>query len=664
MSQKPLNIYRFLNNLNDKQYEAVTAPRSNLLILAGAGSGKTMVLVHRIAWLLKFEHCSPFSIMAVTFNKKAAEEILQRTEQMIGIQLKDIWIGTFHSIAHRLLRTHYLEANLASDFQIIDKQDQLCLLKRLIKIMNLDETKWSALQALWYINHKKDKGLRPQYIQSFNNPLEQTWRNIYDYYQETCERSRLVDFPELLLRAHELWLNHPFILNHYSRRFTNILVDEFQDTNPIQYAWIRLLANNKSSTLIVGDDDQSIYGWRGAQVDNLQYFLNDFRNVKMIRLEQNYRSTSNILKAANVLISKNSRRLGKKLWTNYSNGELITVYCALNELDEARFVVNRIKSWQQTGGKLSNCAILYRSNAQSRVIEEILLQYNIPYYIYGGVRFFERMEIKNALAYLRLIINRNDDAAFERIVNTPARGIGAMTMKLLRQLSKTRQITLWDAGVFLLKEKPLANRTALALKKFMQLIDGIEEDIEGLSLDLQIDRVIKISGLWKLYNKDQNEQIQTRIDNLKELVNAARQDKILNTTKYENDLQPLQMFLSNLVLETSHGEKVPDVEDAVQLMSMHAAKGLEFHQVFIVGMEEGIFPSSKSIEDQLMIEEERRLAYVAITRAMQKLTLTWAETRRLYGKNMYHHQPSRFIKELPKTCIDEIRACLHNRRET
>ncbi|WWO97698.1 MAG: DNA helicase II [Candidatus Dasytiphilus stammeri] len=661
MHQKTINLYGFLNNLNDKQYEAVTAPRSNLLILAGAGSGKTMVLVHRIAWLLQFEHCSPFSIMAVTFNKKAAEEILQRTEQLIGIRLKDIWIGTFHSIAHRLLRAHYLEANLSSDFQIIDKQDQLCLLKRLIKMMNLDENKWSALQAMWYINHKKDQGLRPQYIQSLNNPIEQTWRNIYHFYQETCERSRLVDFPELLLRAHELWLNHPFILNHYSRRFKNILVDEFQDTNTIQYAWIRSLANNKSSTLIVGDDDQSIYGWRGAQIDNIKHFLDDFRNVKMIRLEQNYRSTSNILKAANVLISKNSKRLGKKLWTNYSNGELITVYCALNELDEARFVVNRIKSWNKSGGKLSKCAILYRSNAQSRVIEEILLQYKIPYYIYGGVRFFERLEIKNALAYLRLIVNRNDDAAFERIVNTPARGIGAITMKLLRQICKNRHITLWYAGCFLLKEKQLANRTALALKRFMQLIDGIEEDIEGLSLYLQVDRVIRSSGLWNLYNKDKNEQIQTRLDNLKELVNAARQDKILNTTEYENDLQPLQMFLSNLVLDTRNGEKIDDVEDAVQLMSMHAAKGLEFHQVFIVGMEEGIFPNSRSINDQLMIEEERRLAYVAITRAMQKLTLTWAETRRLYGKNMYH-QPSRFIKELPKTCIDEIRACLNNRR--
>ncbi|WWP00587.1 MAG: DNA helicase II [Candidatus Dasytiphilus stammeri] len=662
MYQKKLNIYGFLNNLNNKQYEAVTAPRSNLLILAGAGSGKTMVLINRIAWLLQFEHCSPFSIIAVTFNKNAAEEILQRTEQLIGIRPTDIWIGTFHSIAHRLLRTHYLEANLSSDFQIIDKQDQLCLLKRLIKIMNLDENKWSALQAMWYINNQKDKGLRPQYIKSLNNPLEQIWQNIYHFYQETCERSKLVDFPELLLRAHELWLNHPFILNHYSTRFSNILVDEFQDTNTIQYAWIRLLANNKSSTIIVGDDDQSIYGWRGAKVDNIKHFLTDFRNVKMIRLEQNYRSTNNILKAANVLISKNSGRLGKQLWTNYSNGELITVYCALNELDEARFVVKRIQAWQKNGEKLSNCAILYRSNAQSRIIEEILLQFSIPYYIYGGVRFFERMEIKNALAYLRLIVNRNDDAAFERIINTPARGIGAITMKLLRQISKNRQITLWYAGCILLKEKLLANRTALALKKFMQLIDKIEKDIEGLSLYLQIDRVIRISGLWELYKQDKNEQIQTRVDNLRELVNAARQNKFLNTTKYENYLRPLQIFLSHIVLDASNGEKLDDIEeDAVQLMSMHAAKGLEFHQVFIVGMEEGIFPSSMSIKDELRIEEERRLAYVAITRAMQKLTLTWAENRRLYGKNMYH-QPSRFIKELPKTCINEIRAGLYNRR--
>ncbi|MGC0024274.1 UvrD-helicase domain-containing protein, partial [Enterobacter asburiae] len=428
-----MDVSYLLDSLNDKQRDAVAASRTNLLVLAGAGSGKTRVLVHRIAWLQSVENCSPYSIMAVTFTNKAAAEMRHRIAQLMGTSQGGMWVGTFHGLAHRLLRAHHMDANLPQDFQILDSEDQLRLLKRLIKAMNLDEKQWPPRQAMWYINGQKDEGLRPHHIQSFGNPVEQTWQNVYKAYQEACDRAGLVDFAELLLRAHELWLNKPHILQHYRERFTNILVDEFQDTNNIQYAWIRLLAGDTGKVMIVGDDDQSIYGWRGAQVENIQRFLNDFPGAQTIRLEQNYRSTSNILSAANALIENNNGRLGKKLWTDGVDGEPISIYCAFNELDEARFVVNRIKTWQDNGGALEQCAILYRSNAQSRVLEEALLQVSMPYRIYGGMRFFERQEIKDALSYLRLIANRNDDAAFERVVNTPTRGIGDRTLDVVRQ---------------------------------------------------------------------------------------------------------------------------------------------------------------------------------------------------------------------------------------
>nr|MCL6256942.1 UvrD-helicase domain-containing protein [Klebsiella pneumoniae] len=430
-----MDVSYLLDSLNDKQREAVAASRTNMLVLAGAGSGKTRVLVHRIAWLLSVENCSPYSIMAVTFTNKAAAEMRHRIGQLMGTTQGGMWVGTFHGLAHRLLRAHHLDANLPQDFQILDSEDQLRLLKRLIKAMNLDEKQWPPRQAMWYINSQKDEGLRPHHIQSYGNPVEQTWQKVYQAYQEACDRAGLVDFAELLLRAHELWLNKPHILQHYRERFTNILVDEFQDTNNIQYAWIRLLAGDTGKVMIVGDDDQSIYGWRGAQVENIQRFLNDFPGAETIRLEQNYRSTSNILSAANALIENNNGRLGKKLWTDGADGEPISLYCAFNDLDEARFVVNRIKTWQENGGALEQCAILYRSNAQSRVLEEALLQASMPYRIYGGMRFFERQEIKDALSYLRLIANRNDDAAFERVVNTPTRGIGDRTLDVVRQPS-------------------------------------------------------------------------------------------------------------------------------------------------------------------------------------------------------------------------------------
>ncbi|WP_038909237.1 DNA helicase II [Dickeya oryzae] len=645
-----MDVSDLLDSLNDKQRDAVAAPRSNMLVLAGAGSGKTRVLVHRIAWLLTVENCSPYSIMAVTFTNKAAAEMRHRIDQLLGTSQGGMWIGTFHGLAHRLLRAHHLDAGLPQDFQILDSEDQLRLLKRLIKALDLDEKQWPPRQAMWYINGKKDEGLRPQHIDSYGNPVEQTWLRIYQAYQEACDRAGLVDFAELLLRAHELWLNKPHILQHYRDRFNNILVDEFQDTNRIQYAWIRLLAGDSAKVMIVGDDDQSIYGWRGAQVENIQHFLRDFNDVATIRLEQNYRSTANILNAANALIAHNGDRLGKNLWTDGIEGEPISLYCAFNELDEARFVVSRIKVWQEAGGALSECAILYRSNAQSRVLEEALLQQSLPYRIYGGMRFFERQEIKDALSYLRLMTNRNDDAAFERVVNTPTRGIGDRTLDVVRQTARDRQLTLWQATRALLQEKVLAGRAAAALQRFLELVDALASDTADLPLHVQTDRVIRDSGLWSMYEQEKGEKGQARVENLEELVTATRQ---FSYQDEDQDLLPLQAFLSHAALEAGEGQ-ADAYQDAVQLMTLHSAKGLEFPQVFVVGMEEGMFPSQMSLDEGGRLEEERRLAYVGVTRAMQKLTLTYAESRRLYGKETYH-RPSRFIGELPPECVEEVR---------
>ncbi|WP_311755566.1 DNA helicase II [Proteus terrae] len=645
-----MDVSYLLEGLNDKQREAVAAPRINMLVLAGAGSGKTRVLVHRIAWLLSVEQASPFSIMAVTFTNKAAAEMRHRIEDLIGTSQGGMWIGTFHSLAHRLLRAHYLDANLPQDFQIIDSDDQYRLIRRIVKSMNLDDKQWPARQGMWYINGKKDEGLRPQHIQTYGNPVETTWLKVYQAYQEACDRAGLVDFAELLLRAHELWLNKPQILEHYQNRFTNILVDEFQDTNRIQYAWIRMLAGQTGKVMIVGDDDQSIYGWRGAQVENIQNFLNEFPGAETIRLEQNYRSTSNILKAANALIANNSDRLGKNLWTEGAEGEPISLYCAFNDLDEARYVVGRIKRWQEEGGALTDCAILYRSNAQSRIMEEALLQAAMPYRIYGGQRFFERQEIKDALSYMRLTANRHDDASFERVVNTPTRGIGDRTLDIVRQVARDNQITLWESALQVIEHKMLAGRATAAIQRFLELIETLASETVDMPLHVQTDRIIRDSGLKAMYEQEKGEKAQARIENLEELVTATRQ---FSYQDEDEDLMPLQAFLSHAALES--GESQADAyQDAVQLMTLHSAKGLEFSQVFIVGVEEGMFPSQMSLDEGGRLEEERRLAYVGVTRAMKKLTLTYAENRRLYGKEV-SHRPSRFIGELPKECVEEVR---------
>ncbi|MGY6089622.1 DNA helicase II [Avibacterium paragallinarum] len=648
-----MDISELLDGLNDKQREAVAAPLGNYLVLAGAGSGKTRVLTYRIAWLIAVEQISEGSIMAVTFTNKAAAEMRHRIESTLAKyssqRILGMWIGTFHSIAHRLLRAHYADAGLPQDFQILDSDDQLRLVKRLIKLHNIDEQAFPPKQACWYINNKKEEGLRPQQIDDNNDRQERTWIKIYQIYQDACDRAGLLDFAELLLRAYELWLKKPLILQRYQQRFSQILVDEFQDTNKIQYAWIKLLVGDTGKIMIVGDDDQSIYGWRGAQVENIHRFLEDFHQAQTIRLEQNYRSTSNILNSANHLIANNSNRLGKELWTEGEQGDPVGIYAAFNEIDEAQFVANQINIWLDEGGKLNDCAILYRSNSQSRVVEEALIRAQIPYRIYGGLRFFERQEIKDALAYLRLIANRFDDAAFERVINTPARGIGDRTLDVLRQLTRERQITLWQAIQVAIQENRLAGRSATALLRFTELINSLQQDTAEMPLFAQTDFVIKHSGLYQMYKQEKGEKGEVRIENLEELVSATRE---FIKPEDAEEMTDLMAFLTHASLESGEEQASPH-QASVQMMTLHSAKGLEFERVFIVGVEEGIFPSARSFEEGRM-EEERRLAYVGITRAKQKLTISYAESRRLYGKEE-RHLPSRFIEELPKECIQEVR---------
>ncbi|HCE3020949.1 TPA: DNA helicase II [Vibrio parahaemolyticus] len=639
-----------LDGLNDKQREAVAAPLENLLVLAGAGSGKTRVLVHRIAWLMSVEQASPFSIMSVTFTNKAAAEMRGRIEELMMGSASGMWNGTFHGICHRILRAHYLDAKLPEDFQIIDSDDQQRLLKRLIKAQNLDEKQWPARQVAWWINGKKDEGLRPAHIDAYHDPVTKTYLQLYTAYQEACDRAGLVDFAEILLRAHELLRDNKFVREHYQARFKHILVDEFQDTNNIQYAWLRMMAGPECHVMIVGDDDQSIYGWRGAKVENIEKFTREFPSVTTIRLEQNYRSTKTILEASNTLIANNTERMGKELWTDGVVGEPISVYSAYNELDEARFAVNKIKEWQDKGGALNDAAMLYRNNAQSRVLEEALIQAGLPYRIYGGMRFFERQEIKDALAYMRLMANRNDDAAFERVVNTPTRGLGDKTLETIRRAARDRGCTMWEASVAMLDEQVLAGRAAGALGRFIELITALEDDTLEMPLHEQTDHVIKYSGLFAMYEQEKGEKSKARIENLEELVTATRQ---FEKPEEAEKMSLLTAFLTHAALEAGEGQ-ADEFEDAVQLMTLHSAKGLEFPLVFMVGVEEGMFPSQMSAEEAGRLEEERRLCYVGMTRAMQKLYITYAEMRRLYGQDKYH-KPSRFIRELPETCLDEVR---------
>jgi len=630
--------------LNTAQYQAVTSKLKNLLVLAGAGSGKTRVLVYRIAWLLQNQNITPPNILAVTFTNKAAREMRGRLENILNIPLDNMWVGTFHGLAHRLLRTHWQDAKLPQTFQILDNEDQQKLIKQVQNSLNLDTEKWPIKQSQWFINSNKDEGLRSKHLQNNGVLLTETLRRIYETYEETCQRNGLVDFAELLLRCYELWSQNSLLLDHYRQRFNHILIDEFQDTNAIQYAWIKLLANNESSHLtVVGDDDQSIYSWRGAKVENIHRITQDFPDTKIIRLEQNYRSTGNILTAANEVIVNNANRLGKNLWTSDVTGELITLYTAFNETDEAQFIVNCINRHLCNGVAHNKIAILYRSNAQSRVLEEQLIQAEIPYCIYGGVKFFNRAEIKDTLAYLRLIANRNDDTAFERIVNTPSRGIGDTTLNSLRDYAQLNKISLWEAA----KQIELPSRAANALQKFLQLIDNAAKEIENLPLHEQIEHILYCSKLREHFAKDKTEIGLMRLENLDELITAAHQ---FRSEKNEN-LLALQAFLAYAALETNEDRVTAD--NSVQLMTIHSAKGLEFPIVFLSGMEGGLFPHYSSLEDHNKLEEERRLCYVGMTRAMRKLYLTYAQIRRLHGSETYR-APSIFLREIPMELIEAI----------
>ena len=646
------DVTHILTGLNDPQREAVTSEHGHRLVIAGAGSGKTRVLTHRIAWLIEVDHVSPFGILAVTFTNKAAYEMRSRLETLRGISASGMWVGTFHSIAHRLLRAHWQEAGLKQNFQILDSNDQYRLIRRILKELGLDEAKWPAKQTQWFINGKKDAGLRPQHIETHEDAFTHTMVKIYAAYEDACERAGLVDFAELLLRSHELWLNQPTLLRHYQHRFQHILVDEFQDTNALQYAWLRMLAGKSAHLMLVGDDDQSIYGWRGAKIENILRFDQDYPTASTTRLEQNYRSTSNILNAANGLIAHNGERLGKDLWTDSKKGDPISIYSAFNEIDEARFIVGRIQDWFNNGNKYSESAILYRSNAQSRVIEEALIARNIPYRVYGGQRFFERAEIKDALAYLRLVASRDDDAAFERVINTPTRGIGDKTVEQIRQLARADKIPLWQAALNMTSSAGLTARASNAVKTFLTMIDDIAAHLNNLELYEQTEHVIHACGLYEYHKKEKGEKAQMRIENLAELVTATRQFELDSVEGAEN-LTPLQAFLSHAALEAGESQAGP-AQDCVQMMTLHSAKGLEFPLVFIAGVEEGLFPHEMSLEEPGRLEEERRLCYVGITRAMQKLYLTYAETRRLYGREVFH-KASRFISEIPEDTLEEVR---------
>ena len=644
-----MDVSRIIESLNDAQREAVCAPPDPLLVLAGAGSGKTRVLVHRIAWLIDVEGLSPYSILAVTFTNKAAGEMRSRIEQLIDAPVGGMWVGTFHGLAHRLLRTHWQEAGLVQGFQILDAQDQQRLIRRVLKTMDLDEARWPPRQLQWFINSCKDEGRRPQHIEHRNDPQLRRQVEIYAAYEDLCQRSGLVDFAELLLRSHELWLQQPDLLAHYRQRFHHILVDEFQDTNTIQYAWLRLLAEDTARITVVGDDDQSIYGWRGARVENIQRFKQDFPGTRVQRMEQNYRSTGTILKAANAIIANNTERLGKQLWTDDQEGVPIQWYTAYNEQDEARFVVDRIRSYAEQGQARSDIAILYRSNAQSRVFEERLIQCGIPYRVYGGLRFFERAEIKDALAYLRLCSNRADDASFERVVNHPPRGIGERTLDVVRQTAREHQVSLWQAAAVVVDERLVGARAGNALLVFVRLVEGMAEGLEQLPLGEQVEHVMDPSGLLDHFAREKGEKGQARLENLRELVNAAREFEVDG----ETELDPLSDFLSHAALEAGEGQ-ADAWEDCVQLMTLHSAKGLEFPLIFLCGMEEGLFPHQRSVDEPGRLEEERRLCYVGITRARKQVIITCAERRRLYGSETYS-LPSRFISEIPAALIEEIR---------
>ncbi len=651
LQSSAMNMSTLLTSLNPPQKEAVSLSSTHILVLAGAGSGKTRVLAHRMVWLIQEAKVDPHNILAVTFTNKAAQEMRERIGSLLSYPVTRLWIGTFHGLAHRLLRLHAEAANLPDSFQIIDTDDQYRLIRRILRHFNLAEEKWPPKQILWFINQQKEQGLRAHQVRAENTQASlDTAIRVYEYYETRCQQNGVVDFPELLLRLLELLQKNSDLREHYQQKFQHILVDEFQDTNNIQYNWLKILYQPNNCIMAVGDDDQSIYSWRGANIENIQRFTHDFRPVKTIRLEQNYRSTQTILKAANALIAHNQNRMGKELWTEGNEGDPIILYNAVNERDEAHYIVANIQAWFAQGRQYTDVAILYRSNAQSRILEERLLDRHIPYRIYGGMKFFERAEIKDALAYLRLIANRQDDGALERIINVPTRGIGDTTLSQLQTWARLQSCTLWSAATQAMDNpQHFSPKAASSLHHFMTLINQLDTETTDLSLGEQTKQILAKSGLVNFYKKDKSEKGLSKLDNLEEFITATTQF-IPNS---ELDLTPLSAFLSHIALETGEASSTPQQTDCVHLMTLHAAKGLEFPLVCITGLEEYLFPHRMSSETPKGLEEERRLFYVGMTRAMEKLILTHANSRTLYGKERYTH-PSRFIAEIPTSLLDIV----------
>ena len=651
------DVTHIIEPLNDEQRAAVTAEAGHALVLAGAGSGKTRVLAHRVAWLVATGQARPSGILSVTFTNKAAREMRTRIETILERPIGGMWVGTFHGIAHRFLRSHPEEARLGDAFQIADSDDQLRLVRRLMREMNLDEGSWPPKQAQAFINGQKENGVRARHLPEPGDLWERRMSEVYRTYEAACAASGLADFAELLLRAWEVLRECPELLARYQERFGHLLVDEFQDTNALQYAWISLLAGDRGQLFMVGDDDQSIYGWRGARIENIQKFAREFTGVTTFKLEENYRSTAKILAAANAVIANNAGRLGKNLRTSKSGGEPICAYSAYNDIDEARFVVGRIEQARGEGWRLDDHAILYRTSAQSRVIEDALRTAGVAYRIHGGLRFYERAEIKDAVAYLRLVASRDNDAGFERGVNVPARGVGARSVANLREHARSRGFSLWAAAVERANDGSIAGRAGTGIREFLRIVECLAESEAGRPLDELVAMTVETSGLVEHYKREKGERAEARLENLNELVTAARrfEDRLAREPDPEDEFadRPLAAFVRHTVLEAGEGQ-ADEHEDSVQLMTLHAAKGLEFPAVFLCGMEEGLFPHQRSLENHAQLEEERRLCYVGMTRAKQRLYLTNAESRRLHRQESYP-SPSRFLREIPSELVAEVR---------
>ena len=647
-----MDVSHILNKLNDDQRSAVTSEKQHLLVLAGAGSGKTRVLVHKIAWQVEAIGINPSAIMAVTFTNKAANEMRSRIESLLKAPMLDSWVGTFHGLSHKLLKRFHNEAGLSSGFTIIDSDDQLRIIKRISKEIGLDEATWPARQSQWQINNWKDDGLRSKNIKVDGDFYTETVNKIYKEYEDISQRDHLVDFGELLLKSYETLINSKAVKTFFQTRFKSVLIDEFQDTNTIQYKWLQEIASDKSYVTAVGDDDQSIYGWRGAKVEHVNSFSEDFKDTEVVRLEQNYRSTNVILNAANALIGNNKERLGKNLWTEKIDGEQIILYQAYNEQDEARFIADILNDWMNKGGAYSEAAVLYRSNAQSRAIEEALLRVSIPYRIYGGLRFYERLEIKNAIAYLKIIFNNNDNPSFERSISNPTRGVGEKTLAKIRNTAKKYNISYIKASAKLLDEGSISGRGGAGLKDYLEFVAGCNTFIQENLLSELMELIIKETGLYAYHAKEPGEKGKTRSENLEELITATKNFEQSVTEKKSNE-EIAKSYLDIISLD-SGDRQASEHDDATQLMTMHSAKGLEFKLVLLTGLEESLFPHGRSMESVSQLEEERRLCYVAITRAMEKLYIPHAESRRLHGTDTFN-PPSRFLREIPRDLIDEIR---------